>query len=85
MSWAEYIPYSMEGHWGRCHDEWTEYMHLVLIYLYVLTSLSGEVCAHYKDGVCPDGDDCPYSHPREGSIGLVHASLTCSVTLVRNR
>jgi len=21
-----------------------------------------EVCARYKDGVCPDGDDCPYAH-----------------------
>jgi len=24
-----------------------------------------EVCTRYKDGVCPDGDDCPHAHPWE--------------------
>ena len=65
----------MEGHWGWCHDEWTEYMHLHPYYLSVLTGLSGEVCTRYKDGVCPDGDDCPYAHPLEGLIGFFQRTL----------
>ncbi|KAI0248610.1 hypothetical protein BJV78DRAFT_1156429 [Lactifluus subvellereus] len=27
-----------------------------------------EVCKRFKDGVCPEGDDCPYAHPGEGTL-----------------
>ena len=28
----------------------------------------GAICTRYKDGVCPDSDDCPYTHPGEGTL-----------------
>jgi hypothetical protein len=31
----------------------------------------GTICTRYKDGVCPDSDDCPYTHPWEGTSGHI--------------
>jgi hypothetical protein len=31
----------------------------------------GEICTRYKDGACPDSDDCPYTHPWEGTLGHI--------------
>jgi len=45
-------------------------------------SLLGEVCPRYKDGVCPDGDDCPYTHPSEGTSRRYSHVLARSLTRI---
>ncbi|KAF8500861.1 hypothetical protein F5888DRAFT_1308766 [Russula emetica] len=34
----------------------------------VMMSGQRAICTRYKDGVCPDSDDCPYTHPWEDDI-----------------
>jgi len=39
------------------------------------------ICTRYKDGVCPDSDDCPYTHPWEDDIKTpIEATVTSSPT-----
>jgi hypothetical protein len=38
-----------------------------------LTCPKGEACPRYKDGACPESDDCPYAHPWDGTLGRIQA------------
>jgi hypothetical protein len=46
------------------------------------TGLLGKACARYKDGVCSDGDDCPYTHTSEGTSFRYSHVLARSPTLI---
>jgi Zinc finger C-x8-C-x5-C-x3-H type (and similar) len=43
--------------------------------LRMLNYFLGEVCHRFMDGVCQDGDDCPYAHPEEGTLSFCLALL----------
>ena len=42
----------------------------------------GTICTRYKDGVCPDSDECPYAHPWEGTVGSHSSALIYALTPV---
>jgi hypothetical protein len=69
----------VEGHRRWRHDEWTECVCLTCTYPAHVYQCPGDICERFREGGCPEGDDCQYAHVDEGRLNLrlvVSSSLT---------
>lgn len=60
----------MESHRRWRYDGWTECVGLTRTYLNHVNHCPGQICERFKEGRCPEGDDCQYAHLEEGGLCL---------------